>query len=396
MFHMFKQLFVLFLAAALMFSCKEAKTPQRYVAAVIWPSCHNDSLTLADLWSEGKGEWEMIQKGTPRFEGHYQPKRPYWGYELDDDPKVVEKWIDTATAHGVNTFVFDWYWYKDYPYLEGCLDDGFLGAPNNEKMWFYIMYANHDVRKNLWNYHRYGPDADDLLYDAAITEEQFHKLVDRWITKYFKRPNYLKVDGKPVFWLYDINVFLRSFGSIEKAAEMLAYLRSECVKAGFPGLYLQGRELTWQKTVKDQGKDIDKYEVYKALGFDAMGNYSMGSKRSEDYLKYCELGLEYQTETKARLESLGITFIPTATVGWDNTPRYPQFGKDRTVHINRTPENFKALLRNLQPLIPQNPNIILLNAWNEWIEDAYLLPDEVYGFGYLEAVRDVFGPSSRQ
>lgn len=27
--------------------------------------------------------------------------------------KVLCKWIDTATAHGVNTFMFDWYWYKD-------------------------------------------------------------------------------------------------------------------------------------------------------------------------------------------------------------------------------------------------------------------------------------------
>ena len=62
-----------------------------YVAAYIWPSCHNDSLGQAHLWADGEGEWEVIKKGNPRFEGHYQPKQPLWGYEHDNDPKVVER-----------------------------------------------------------------------------------------------------------------------------------------------------------------------------------------------------------------------------------------------------------------------------------------------------------------
>ena len=73
-----------------------------YVAAYIWPSCHDDSLGRDKLWPEGTGEWEVIKKGNPRFDGHYQPRQPLWGYGLDNDPEVVEKWIDAATAHGVN------------------------------------------------------------------------------------------------------------------------------------------------------------------------------------------------------------------------------------------------------------------------------------------------------
>lgn len=38
----------------------------------------------------GTGEWEIIKKGTPRFEGHYQPKQPLWGYEMDNNPQVME------------------------------------------------------------------------------------------------------------------------------------------------------------------------------------------------------------------------------------------------------------------------------------------------------------------
>lgn len=51
-----------------------------YVAAYIWPSCHDEPMSREILWPEGIGEWEIIQKGNPRFEGHYQPKVPLWGY----------------------------------------------------------------------------------------------------------------------------------------------------------------------------------------------------------------------------------------------------------------------------------------------------------------------------
>ena len=35
---------------------------------------HDDPMGHEVLWPEGTGEWEIIKKGNPRFEGHYQPK----------------------------------------------------------------------------------------------------------------------------------------------------------------------------------------------------------------------------------------------------------------------------------------------------------------------------------
>jgi hypothetical protein len=34
---------------------------------------------------------------------------------------------------------------------------------------------------------------------------------------------------------------------------------------------------------------------------------------------------------------------------------------------------------------------VTINAWNEWTEGSYLLPDTMTGLGYLEAIREVFG-----
>ena len=99
------------LLLALLAACTRS-TPDYYVCAYVWPSCHDDFLAHAWIWPQGKGEWEVIQQGAPRFEGHYQPRRPLLGYGMDDDPEVVEQWIQLALSHGVNTFIYDWYWLK--------------------------------------------------------------------------------------------------------------------------------------------------------------------------------------------------------------------------------------------------------------------------------------------
>jgi len=36
-----------------------------------------------------------------------------------------------------------------------------------------------------------------------------------------------------------------------------------------------------------------------------------------------------------------------------------------------------------------------IDSWNEWTETSYLQPDDLYGYGYLEAVRNVFGSCDR-
>jgi hypothetical protein len=79
-------------------------------------------------------------------------------------------------------------------------------------------------------------------------------------------------------------------------------------------------------------------------------------------------------------------------VGWDDTPRYPEKGKESVVHINNTPESFAAYLMKTKEYVDNHPDqtrLITINAWNEWVEGSYLEPDMRWGYGYLEAVRKV-------
>ena len=59
-------------------------------------------------------------------------------------------------------------------------------------------------------------------------EEPFLKWMEKQIDvaeycceHYFKEANYWKIDGSPVFSIYDVNLLISQFGSVEAATEAL-------------------------------------------------------------------------------------------------------------------------------------------------------------------------------
>ncbi len=370
----------------------ESDKDELYVAAYVWPSCHYEERNAEILWPEGIGEWEIIQKGTPRFEGHYQPKVPLWGYEMDDDPRVMEKWIDLATDHGVNVFIFDWYWFDKGPFLESSINNGFLKASNNQKMKFYVMWANHDVKKNYWNHYKY--DSDSLLWTGSVDKENFRIIVDRVIDQYFHKPNYFTIDGEPVFSIFNINKFVRDCKGLEGTKEALDHFREETKKAGFPGLHIQvigfgGNQLPGilQHDLM-QGKT--NAELVKYLGISSVTKYNWGGGEGvEDYIAWGEAAMKRRENWD---KALDIPYFPNVSIGWDDTPRFPAKGKTHVIHYNKSPESFTAYLRQAKEYVeqhPDQPRLITLFSWNEWVEGGYLLPDMRWEYGYLEAVKSV-------
>ncbi len=350
------------------------------IAAYIWPSCHHDERFGDMLWPEGTGEWEVIKKGNPRFEGHYQPKVPLWGYEMDDDPAVMNKWIDAATDHGVNVFIFDWYWFDEGPFLESSLNNGFLKASNRDKMYFYLMWANHDVKRNYWNVHRFEDD-EAQLWDGAMDRENFDRVVDRVINRYFKQPNYYTIDGKPVFSIFSLQNLIEGLGGIEPARAALDHFREAAIKAGFPGLHLQ--------MILFGGPSQDWIDRIEALDFDSVTKYNWGWSGEQDYVKW---GTQSVEQRAAWDDKLSIPYFPNVSVGWDDTPRFPVKDADDIVRFNKTVAGFGAFLRKATSYCdarPEQPPLITVFSWNEWVEGGYLLPDMKYGFEYLKEVKKV-------
>ena len=365
-----------------------------YVAAYVWPSCHHDQRFGDMLWPEGIGEWEIIKKGTRRFEGHYQPKIPLWGYEMDNDPKVMEKWIDVATDHNINVFIFDWYWFDNGPFLESSLNDGFLEAANNRDMKFYLMWANHDVQKSYWNVHEYKNDTT-VLWEGAVDFDRFKNIAERVVNKYFIQPNYLKIDGKPVFHIFDLNKLVRGLGGLEKTKMAIEYFKKEAKKAGFPGLYVQCKdmgEMMPRLLVDDLREGHSVNEIIDLLGINSVTKYNWGHEMN-DYIRLGELTIK----KRKNIDSvLNIPYFPNVSIGWDATPRFPDQGKDDVIVYNKSPESFAASLQKAKNYCdehPDQPNLITIFSWNEWVEGSYLLPDMKYGFKHLEGVKEVIDGS---
>lgn len=352
------------------------------VAAYYFPQWHLDpanAINKGGPWTE----WEKIKVAKPRFPGHAQPKIPLWGYQMEDRPDVMAQKIDAAASHGVGAFIFDWYYHESGSFLSGALDNGFLMAPNRDRMSFAIMWANHELRGE----------------SGQVSRSTFAKISEHLVSKYFTNSAYWKIDGKPYFSIYQIATFIEGMGGIQNARDALDDLRTRAVAAGLKGIHLNVVDLQLR----------GRPNAAKLLGI--LGANSVTSYTWVHHVPLKELGfptVEYMDVAKRYLsyaqianEKYGVPFYPNITMGWDPTPRMksdqPHDGRgypNTPVVVGNTPENFQSVLQQIKTSMAETPpsaHIITINAWNEWGEGAYLEPDTVTGMGYLNAIQNVFG-----
>jgi hypothetical protein len=136
-------------------------------------------------------------------------------------------------------------------------------------------------------------------------------------------------------------------------------------------------------------------EQIKTLGADSVTVYNWDGPHPQDYVQW---GNEAAVRTKQWDDALTIPFFPNASIGWDDSPRFPKKKQDQIVNLNQTPEAFATFLQQAKDYCdqhPDQPKLLTINAWNEWVEGAYLLPDKKFGFKYLKAVEKVFGEKSK-
>jgi len=363
---------------------------QMDVAAIIWPAYHAEPRWQElGIFNHKNGEWQNVYEAVPKFKGHDQPIVPLWGYEKEDDPIAVARQIDAALAAGINVWMYDWYWYGGRPFLEGALNNGFLKAPNNERMKFFLMWANHDV-DNLWNNKVGGKHKQDVNWSADVSYDEFTKvLVPRFIN-YFKKPNYYKLEGKPVFAFFLVRIFERGMGSAETAKKALDFFRAEVKKAGFPGIVIIGNHGSMGRCkLPGSDKFATIPEAMKFYSIDGSFNYNIIQPK-EPYEKW---GEHMSKVYKANKAAAGL-YYPVVSTGWDNNPRYP--ADQYTLSCkNKNPKDFEKNLRAakkwVEENIPEGKRFLLINAWDEWTEGEFLQPDKTYGYGYLNAVARVFG-----
>lgn len=385
-----RKIFILTVFTLICIGLQAQKQKKYDVAAFLYPAYAADDPRLRPFWPHGIGEWETVANMQERYPGHYWNRKPLWGYINEADPTVMAMEIDAATKHGVNVFIFDWYWYDGRPFMETTLDNGFLKAENVDKMKFYLMWANHEV-VNVWDTRLANIDEHNVIWTGQVDRDEFEKICKRNIEKYFKHPQYYKIDGKPVFMIYDVPQLITGLGGLDQTIDALNWFKEETKRAGFPGLDLQ---LTmWSINMNYSGVDGSRThepdkDFVKKLGFTSSTHYQFVhfTNVNRDYMEI----MEDVKKEWARIDAtFDLIYYPHVSVGWDNSPRT---GKSPVVK-NNTPENFEKALRDAKAYVDTHSNqapLITINSWNEWTETSYLQPCNVFGYGYLEAVKRVF------
>jgi hypothetical protein len=372
------------------------------VACYYFPNYHVDprnEIVHGPAWTE----WELVTRAEPRFPGHRQPRLPLWGIEDESNPSIMAKKIDAAASHGIDAFIFDWYYYDDGPFLERGLEQGFLAAPNRDRLKFALMWANH----NWVDIHPAQPTTmgrqPKLLYPGAVSRQSFDGIVDLVIERYFKHPSYWLIDSCPYFSIYELHTLLEGLGGIEATRDALASFRARVKAAGFPDLHLN--DVAWDlPLLPGESATKDPQQLLVHLGFDSITSYvwihhvALASFPETPYLDVMTEAIAHWHKTR---QSFSMPYFPNVTMGWDSSPRTVQ--SDRFLNhgypfmamlSGNTPTAFRQALVEVKQFLDQQatPRIFTINAWNEWTEGSYLEPDTVDGMAYLEAIKSVFGP----
>lgn len=308
-------------------------------------------------WKDA-AKWQPIQR--------FPERKPVLGWYREGDPEIADWHIKWAVEHGLTFFAYDWYWSQGARQLEHALHDGYFKARYRHLLKFCLLWANHNAPQTS--------SPDDCL---AVTRF--------WIENYFHQPEHLTVEGKPVVIIFSVDRLTADLGSdgVKRAFEAM---REECRRAGLKGLYVIAcvGEVGGARTAAAEGYDAVTAYNWPHLGMTGDGNFA----------PFETLVPAYRREWEHLRAESPIPLMPIPLCGgWDSRPWH---GGNNFVRFGRTPELFKRhaldakkFLESQSPQI-STPRIALVEAWNEWGEGSYIEPHSEFGFGYLDALRDVF------
>jgi hypothetical protein len=378
----------------------DAPTRRPTVMCVYYPHWHN--YDHGSAWKgEGWTEWEGVKAAVPRFPGHHQPLKPTWGYFNESDPKWAAREIDLAADHGIDVFLFDWYWYSGVRNMQEALEQGFLRAENRERVKFALMWANHDRKDQFCP--EFGKERTVWL-PSRHSPRDLQRVLDYCVEHYFRQPNYWRVEGRFFFSIYQATKFVEQLGGPSETRKLLEHMDQRLSQAGLPPMH-------WNGMVADPKSAA----IVQEAGFQSTSRYNVNSARKAgpDFTEqYEDLMQAHRDHWQRMTSSAPLANLPVVTTGWDVTPRCakdvpwpfpvaPTSGRHEypyvPVVVGNTPERFEQLLRDAARHVegdPRQPFAVLINAWNEWTEGCYLLPEERTGTAGLEAVLRTFGTAN--
>ena len=300
--------------------------------------------------------WQRVWNVCPE-------RKPVLGWYDESNPEVVDWQIKWLVENGIRTLYVDWYWDRGRQHLDHWVK-AFYKARYRRHLKWAMMWANHNAA-------------------GSHSEEDQRAVTKFWIENYFNTPEYLRIDGKPVVWIWAAGNMDRDLGP-GGCRKLLDISRQMAREAGFKGIHfiaMKFPEADWgEKAV----------QVYKNRGFDMTGIYHFmdhGGKAMSERRYSFDLCVEASLPAWRKRHEAGVLpFIPNIATGWDDRP-----WNDHCEIYGKSVEGFRRICRDAKRFADETGvKRFCLAPLNEWGEGSYAEPNAEFGFGFYEAVRDTF------
>ncbi|MGD0041516.1 MAG: glycoside hydrolase family 99-like domain-containing protein, partial [Isosphaeraceae bacterium] len=306
--------------------------------------------------------WDQVLKHPERT--------PALGFYSQENPEVADWETKWAVEHGISFFVYCWYRNGQGGPVKmrfgSAIHDALLKSRYVSKMKFAIMWENQ------------ARGTAGVSNEADLMEN----LLPFWTESYFRHPSYLKIDNKPLLFIYRPEFLVQDLGGVDQVRAALDKMRVACRKAGFDGLYILGEY---------RGLDPNHLKLMKQLGLDYTFAYCWHVQGSPKPEQAIAAQLDYIDRTRR----MGILpEVVTVSQGWSGWQDEGSIWKIPPAQYKELLEKAKAVIRTF-PATELGSKMLLLDNWNEWSEGHYLAPHREYGFGYLDAVREVFSDAPK-
>ena len=269
---------------------------------------------------------------------------PKLGVYDSRDPKVIKSHIEQSKHAGIDFWSVSW-WGQNRQ--DETFKDHILKHPDAAKLKYAVLYESTGRLGSMRS-----PSYKNLVPDFDYFTEQ-----------YFNHPNYFKVDGKPVVFIYLTRVYFRR----DEGKKALETLRLK-----HPNLYIVGDDVfgpNYPASAASQWNAITAYDVYgqstKITG---------GTKAGIERLK------NSYSKAKGKANKVGTGFVPAIAPGYnDRAVRKGNPGRSRyfdDVKESKEGDLFRSMIKDVaMPLAdPKAKNMIMVTSFNEWYEDTQIEP----------------------
>lgn len=339
-----------------------------------------------EWWGKGFTEWTNVGKAKPLFKGHNQPRVPtelgYYDLRL---PIIREQQAQMARDAGVTAFCYWHYWFGNGKRLIPEVFDEVLesGRPDFP---FCLGWANHSWFAKNWNAN--GTTSNRILMEQTYPGIEDEKMHFEFLLKAFKDSRYVKIDGKPLLYIFDPDAL---------PAEYLNNFRKWTKEAGFPDIFFVGNIQYARLNRNDliaKGFDAVNYQrlggstsvFIRKIGRTGRGIHKLNQKIKGFLFHTPPFKTDYSKAYKFLItdDDREEDVIPSIVPQWDHTPRS---GWNGSFFVNATPELFyKHCIEALKIIQNKKNKILFLKSWNEWGEGNFMEPDITFGRGFIEAL----------